>query len=598
MNIKEFFDRINFKTRLLVSFFIIAVPILIIISIVSYTFLSLSAQSEVEKSLMTTMERIKNEVERVTGETENLSRNIIYNDDVQRLLAESSQGEKFPTTSDVAYFINSFIVNREFIESVVITGENETLFSTERAFTNVSSFDEIQKKWWYEELDEDSAPFNWYPYAVNQKKTDIDAGSDLMLTRSILSLSDYKTTIGRMMIYIKNSYLMNIWNELQWGETTNVWVVDGRDQLMLRNTSSKDYSSMMDELLESSGTRIIKYNGEKFIIGNIGFDNSDWKFLIATPLSEVDDTLDIVKLQIVLVAGIVLLIILIISFYVAGTTAKPIVTLSETMDSYYGKETQDNKQETFDYEARKDEVGDIYRSYQKMRERIETLIKEIYLKDLEKKDAELALLETQINPHFLYNTLDSINWMALANEQEEISEMITALSDTFRLSLTKNNSSFVSMEQEIQYIESYMIIQKFRYGNKLAYRYDIDENVKKLQVLRFVLQPIIENGLKHGIDTLEENGSIELKAHIVRGRLEITVTNDGANIDLSNMKKLLEFDVNNTEYLSFKGEGYGIQNINRRIKIVHGEEFGIRYEVVGGAKTVCIISLPALEYIA
>lgn len=588
----QLYNRMNYKTRLMLSFFLIAIPILIIISIVSYRFLGQSAEGEIEKSLMTTIERVKNKIEQVTDETENLSRNIIYDSDVQFLLSESDKGEIFPSTNEVAYFINSFIVNREYIECVVLTGKDKTLFSTERAYTNVSNYDEIQKKWWYKFLQTDKAPFKWYPNALKHDGINNEKDNTLMMTRSILSLEDYKTPVGRMMIYIKNSYINNIWKELQWGDTTNIWIVDEENQLLLKNDPAEDYSGLLSDITTLEGVRTYDYNGEKFVVGNVEFDNSSWKFLIATPFHEVDATLSIIKLQIFLVIGIVLLIIFIISFYVAGTMAKPIVRLSKTMDTYYGNESSDSDAESYYYEERKDEVGDIYQSYQKMKERIETLIKEIYLKDLEKKDAELALLETQINPHFLYNTLDSINWMALANEQEEISEMITALSDTFRLSLTKNSTSFISLDQEIQYIESYLVIQKFRYGNRLSTVIDVEENIRQNKVLRFIIQPVVENALKHGIDSLENGGSIEIKAKAKDGKIEITVVNDGKGIDLESMKGLLIFDVTDTEYLSFKNEGYGIQNINRRIKIVYGMAYGIRYEIAEGGQTICIITLP------
>ena len=111
----------------------------------------------------------------------------------------------------------------------------------------------------------------------------------------------------------------------------------------------------------------------------------------------------------------------------------------------------------------------MYRSYEQLEDRLNTLIQENYVKNIEKKDAELALLQSQINPHFLYNTLDSINWIALTNGQDEISEMITALSDTFRLSLMKNNSPFTELNQEIRYIQSYLVLQKFRYEDRLTY---------------------------------------------------------------------------------------------------------------------------------
>lgn len=592
----SFFERIdrklNYRMRLFLSLFLIAPPVLLLVAVGGYMILSKSAVNETEKTMMTVMERMKSQVELVIEETENLSRNIIYSAEVQELLEEGLAGEKYPFTTEVAYFINSFIVNREYIESVVIMGEEETLFSTEKAYTNVSGTKQIGQKWWYPYLESSGEPYEWYAQALSGEKEEKLKQNHIMLTRSIRSLSDYKTHIGRMMIYIKESYLEDIWENLQWGETTNLWIVNKEGEIVLSNLPQIDYSYLLEQIEGIEGTELITVEGKKFLVGNTVLKTDNWRLMIATPFSEVDSGLTMVKGQILMVALIAFLVILLVAIFTATTMARPIRLLAQAMDVYHGRLPEEEALGIQEYNDRKDEVGAIYRSYQKMTERIETLIKEIYLKDLEKKDAELALLETQINPHFLYNTLDSINWMALANEQEEISEMVTALSDTFRLSLTKNSSSFVSVEQEIQYIEGYMTIQKFRYGDRLSCTYEVEETAKSMEMLRFILQPVVENSLKHGIDKLENGGCIVIRLQCDGDKLLWSIINDGVGIDLEKMDRLLFFDTENTEYLSFDSEGYGIQNINRRIKIVHGKEYGIRYEIMEGNRTACHICLP------
>jgi two-component system sensor histidine kinase YesM len=148
------------------------------------------------------------------------------------------------------------------------------------------------------------------------------------------------------------------------------------------------------------------------------------------------------------------------------------------------------------------------------------------------------------------------------------------------------------MEHELQYIESYLTIQKLRFVDRLTCNFEIEEDAKKLKVMRFVLQPIVENCIKHGISLSAAPGIIDIKVQVRGEVLYITILNDGADIDLGQVEKLLEFDVNNTEYLSFESKGYGIQNINRRIKIIHGMEYGIQYKIVDKMRTACIIRLP------
>lgn len=589
---QRFENKMNFQTRLFLSFLTVAVPVLFIASIGSYYFLSISAEGKMLNSLTVIMERVANQVELVTSETENLSRNIIYDRDVQSLLQKAKNGEEYPSNNDVSYFINSFIVNREYIHSVVLMSEDKTVFSTEKAYANISTIEQIQKKWWFSYLEKETEPYVWYKNVLSERDLKENEGNNIMLTRIIRGLEDYKTPIGRMMIYINKSYINSILNDVEWGNTTNIWIIDHKNQVILKNTPSEDYSFLLDEVINTDDNKIINIEDKKYVIGRMTFKNSDWSLIIATPFSEVNSGLGLIKVQMIVIIAIVMIIILLMSILHSNSMAKPIYTLSKVMNLYNGKLPKVKTLEITDYNSRKDEIGVMYRSYEKLVERMELLIKEVYIKDLEKKDAELALLETQINPHFLYNTLDSINWMALANGQDRISEMVTALADTFRLSLTKNNSSFIDMEHELQYIESYLTIQKLRFGDRLICTYEIEEAVKKLQILRFVLQPIVENSLKHGISISENGGAIHIKAQIDGEFLYITILNDGTNIDLKQMDKCLEFDVNNTEYLSFESKGYGIQNINRRIKIIHGMEYGIKYEVINEMQTACIVSLP------
>ena len=219
-------------------------------------------------------------------------------------------------------------------------------------------------------------------------------------------------------------------------------------------------------------------------------------------------------------------------------------------------------------------------------------------------------MQSQINPHFLYNTLDSINWLAMANGQDEISEMVTALSDTFRLSLKRTNSAYIPVSQEIEYLSSYLTLQKYRFGGQLSYSFHIQDEVNELYPLRFLLQPVVENSIKHGIRQLDNGGTIDITMSI-RNRsntvqmtdnteskaeyLEIHMINDGRQIDLGKMKQLLEFDAATQTFLSFDQGSYGLQNINRKIKIVHGPDYGLKFSITKNQRTDCCIMLPVIR---
>lgn len=590
----------TFQTRLLLSILRTAVPIIILICIGFFIMLSKSAEQTILKAQITAMEEIQNDFYYMTENTENLSRDMIYNNEIQSLLQAHAQGEQYPVTSAAAYYINSFIANRDFIDCVVLTGSDATLYSTERAFTNLSDFGSIRQKWWFPRLTEESRPFGWYTnvpnghaFSAEENKTDDPC---LMLARSIYSLQDYTTRLGYLMIYLDDDSLQDILHSCQFGTSTNLWLADQEGKILLSHQpdSNRDYSGLLSAMQPQTQS-ILRFHGKKYVIGARTLPQNGWTLYMATPYREVNTNASVFTTWLLILLCIVLLVLILLSRHTASTISRPIIRLSKIMDAFHGKDSSalppDLTQNESLYDTRSDEIGQIYRSYRQMAERMDTLIQEIYIKNLEKKDAELALLQSQINPHFLYNTLDSINWMALANDQEEISEMVTALSDTFRLSLTKSSSSFVRLSQEIAYVKSYLVLQKFRYAERLTYDFFVAPDTENLFIPKFILQPLVENGLKHGIDSIDAGGTLSIRVTLTPEDLLIQIQNDGTTIDLAQMQELLEFDPEHMEFLAFKAKGYGVQNIHRRIRILCGLCYGLSYRMEGTC-TICEVRLP------
>lgn len=571
--------------------------------------------------MLQVLERTNAQLAHIITNTENLSRNIIYDSDVQKLLLEAADGEAYPETEAVKYFINSFIVDRDYVESVVITGLSDTLFSTEKAYTDVSSFSNIEKKWWYPAMTTSREPFLWVSGAKNTVRN-LDDNQSLMLTRIIKSTQDYKTPVGRMMIYVKESSISEILDHISIGTAPHAWVTDSDGNIMLKNNIAdaavfKAAAPFTKDIPNDSG--ICTIGGQSFVVGHRNIDDSRWQLIIAVPLDEVENNRGILFLQIFSMVLMVVVTVILISAVISAALSRPIRQIAQIMDDYHSPSgpsdagsasnsdaalstgnfdaDDDGSKKIRELSMRPDEVGTISRSYEKMVGRVDTLIKEIYIKDLEKTEADLALLQSQINPHFLYNTLDSINWVAMANGQDEISEMVTALSDTFRLSLRRTNSPYIPVSEEIEYLNSYLTLQKYRLGDKLTYNFHVPDDIYSLYILRFILQPIIENSIKHGINHLENGGGIDITMAVTKNGdcIEIHVVNDGDCIDIEKTARLLAFDAKSQTFLSFNHDSYGLQNINRRIQIVHGDNFGICFTVTDDKRTDCRILLPLID---
>ena len=205
--------------------------------------------------------------------------------------------------------------------------------------------------------------------------------------------------------------------------------------------------------------------------------------------------------------------------------------------------------------------------------------------------SELKFLKSQINPHFLYNTLDSITWMIEGGKNEEASFMITQLAKLFRISLSKGHT-IIPVRDELLHAKSYMNIQKVRYKNKFEVSFEVDEEIMDYCAVKLVLQPILENALNYGIRELDDFGEIVVGGQKVGEDIIITVSDNGMGIPENEIPFLLT----NTDRVHKKGSGVGLVNVNNRIKILFGERYGLHIESELDEGTVVTIKIPAIVY--
>ena len=268
-----------------------------------------------------------------------------------------------------------------------------------------------------------------------------------------------------------------------------------------------------------------------------------------------------------------------------------------------------------DFEVRffypyQDEVGSLARSFNCMLDEIERLVKkqDETIQELkrerdfvaevqkQKRKAELKALQAQINPHFLYNTLNAITWQAADKGEEEISILSSSLGRFFRISLSKGEE-VISLREEIEHVTSYLEIQSIRYGEKLNYDIEVDSSLMEYKVLKLILQPLAENSIYHGIKEKAQAGWIHIRAqliHIDEGndRLQISVWDNGLGIACDMLKKI-NYSLANGETNS--ADGYGIFNVNERIRLYYGEQYGLLYESEEGEWTKAILTLPVVK---
>ena len=219
--------------------------------------------------------------------------------------------------------------------------------------------------------------------------------------------------------------------------------------------------------------------------------------------------------------------------------------------------------------------------------RIQKLIKENEKEQELKRKSDLDALQAQINPHFLYNTLDTIYWMARMEKAFETSSLIEALAKLFRLSLNKGNE-FTTVKYEVEHLKNYIIIQKKRYEDMINFSFNVPDELLGCKVIKMALQPLVENAICHGIEKKGEKGKIDITIEKKNNQLLYTITDDGIGADEKEINELLQNGGDSNR-------GLGIKNINDRIRLYFGEEYGLKFFSSPGMKTRVIVNQPYIK---
>ena len=231
-----------------------------------------------------------------------------------------------------------------------------------------------------------------------------------------------------------------------------------------------------------------------------------------------------------------------------------------------------------------DEIGELNRNLSGMMQYIQKLILDQYELQIRRREIELKYMQSQINPHFLYNTLDSIRWMAVLEKQDAIAEQIEALADVFRHALSRGKD-VVTLAEEVEHLRNYIMIQKKRFSDRLDFDISVQENLKDCQVLKLILQPLVENAIVHGLENKPEGGTVWIRVCTEDDTLCYCVEDDGLGMDMSNESAL----PNNA---GSRYNGFALRNIEERIKMKYGERFGITFSSTPGKGTRVEVHLP------
>lgn len=390
----------------------------------------------------------------------------------------------------------------------------------------------------------------------------------ICVAKAILDFDTMKPA-GYINIVYENSYLSDILADNSSKYSGASYVVNTHGRIMVANKEGyvgENFPVKLSDLRASNTSRYDMFSSTQafYFVGN-EMPNG-WSLVQTVSVKEFNKEMNH---QIVLAAGIVLLVLGIslgFVWYVTSRIAYPAKELMESMKTL----AKDNEYPRVKIVSN-DEIGMIGLEYNKMAENIETLIEKVYKMELTQKQAELEFLQMQINPHFLYNALDTISWMALAKGNMDVSEMTIALAELLRATIKKE--SFITLREEMNTVKDYLLIQQERFGDKISAEYFVEEDAYSCMVPNFILQPVIENAIIHGLEPKIEKGKLSINISIQDEFLTFLVEDNGVEMDeteiLDLYKKCRE---NNTK------QSIGLKNVYRRLLLCYGESSMLKIE--------------------
>ncbi|MDR7078695.1 two-component system sensor histidine kinase YesM [Neobacillus niacini] len=341
-----------------------------------------------------------------------------------------------------------------------------------------------------------------------------------------------------------------------------------------------DYLKMIEELEKDSNLNLnsdgYSHEQDNFIVWSKLYSN-EWLLIEITPWKEV--AMSSIELSVILITiGIIAIgIAVIASFFIFNKFIQPINLLLQNMDNFSVANKGVNLPKDY-----KNEFGVLFSHYEELIRKIMNLYKDLEVEYKQKRKAEVKALQANINPHFLYNTLDQLNWMAIEAEQGKISKVLELTGRMFRIGLSKGES-FIPIKQEMDHLESYLQIQQIRLGSQISYEMNIDEAYLDYYMPKLTLQPFVENSIMHGFHHKDE-GHITIKIHEVHNHFHIVIKDNGIGIKIDHPMKGQE------------SGGYGIKNVRERLAAYFGESSSVKLFGKEGQGTTVVIKIPKIDY--
>jgi two-component system, sensor histidine kinase YesM len=578
------------STKLIITYILLTIIPMGLLSFLAYSEYTKSIEKQVGEYIPKLLKQANRNIENNLDEFENLPGLIYSSSDVMAVLRDQSFKNQSEMYQD-QFLLESFLTNTYLDNDSDILGA--FLLSNSRAFvstrTSYNGFDLENYSLPYGE--EHALGENMEIMLPDQATLTFKGNPPYILLMKQITDFDNRKSLGTLFLAVKLSFIEKILEDLEEEENATLWIMDPSGHVIF-HTDSEKIGSVMKEVKEYpilNGSFQTVENEEKTLISLSQSTEHKWILVHSIPLKFLTEDTDIVK-NVTVFAFIILAIILAcISIFLAWSVTKPIKRLGQIMQEV----EKGNLHVSIPIHA-KDEVGILAQSFNSMITKIRELIKKNDSIEIRQKDAELYALQSQINPHFMYNTLQTISMAVEDGESLTVVEMVAKLGRMLRYSLS-NKDRLVPISQEVAHIQDYLMLQKYRFEERLAFDIQIELDGDHYFTPKFILQPIVENSIKYG---LEKRKGLKIEVRVTQlkeqGKNDIlfVIRDNGPGIGKERLEKI-NLDLH-SDPMGKRESGFGILNVHARVMMMFGKHYELKVNSVEGEGTEITIQIPMM----
>lgn len=595
----KLFNCKSIQTKLIISIIIfMVIPMTVLWFFISFNTENIIGK-KVEDLTWSTLEQMNANFQQVIDNMLAISNIVDMDQDFTKLLdvqEEKSTYEEYLRRQKVVDKLTSYLgVLLRYNCQIAFIDNNNVFYTTWNRSSDFEINNDIINSDWYKDTIKSNSKICW---VINHKSYIPEEKHKGKFLFTMSRLVKGERSFGRYGVLVVSIYI----DELEYYLNQNVnskkegfLIVNQAGDIVIKTDffvkeGMTDLDWCFDKMKDQNvGSFIENFQNKKMLVQFKKLKSADLKTVYITPDSDINKEVRDLQGKNILINIALILAFILVTVFISYTISKPIKLLTRHMS----KVREGNLDEQVSVNTR-DEVGLLTENFNTMLKDLKGLMRQIQQKEKEKKEAHLAALQAQINPHFLFNTLNAIKWASYMNGVPNIGNKVAALGRLFEIVINKE-SEFITIKEEMEYLDNYIVLMEFKHNQEITVEYHVSETIKTLYTLKFILQPIVENSIIHGLSEVMSGGKLAISAETEDQKVIFKIADNGKGMTEETIKALLQSETN---YDRRRFTGIGISNVNERIKLNFGNEYGIEITSKVNLGTTVSVKIPILDKIS